>query len=222
MFQKVVAPKLFAWKVAVRGFAMNTRRRLVHGLPFGAIQGRSSGVNHVGLPAGDLDLAERFYVGLLGGEVDFKMDREFIARQHPERLAEIANEPGNIFHLSVAIGNGPTMEFFRVAPEALGCAVCALPEARRTRDQTHPHVALWVSPGDLGRWSKLLTDAGIPIQGPVRQGPPGAASVFFNDPFGNHIELSTLGYLDEVNPDPVDTNKLVYDWQHNPRLRAAG
>jgi len=31
------------------------------------------------------------------------------------------------------------------------------------------------------------------VAGPTRPGPPGQASFYFNDPFGNHLELVTLG-----------------------------
>jgi hypothetical protein len=36
------------------------------------------------------------------------------------------------------------------------------------------------------------------LDGPRRLGPPGHASVYFADPFGNLLELATMGYTSRV------------------------
>ena len=57
----------------------------------------------------------------------------------------------------------------------------------------HPHFAFHVSSGDLGKWQRRLTAVGIPFDGPLQLGPPWQASLYFNDPFGNHLELTCMG-----------------------------
>lgn len=209
--KQAVGAKLFASLIAVRSTAGKVKRRIAYSIPMGRIRGRSAGPDHIGLPATDLDLAEKFYVGVLGADVAFKMDREFIRKRVPEKVAELETNPANIFHLSIALGGGPTVEFFIAPAGAPACMVCAS-NAPKPPDQTHPHLALWVKPGDLKRWRDYLESAGVPTQGPVSLGPPGGASVFFNDPFGNHIELTTLGYLDDAPRAQPDVEKLVYRW----------
>jgi catechol 2,3-dioxygenase-like lactoylglutathione lyase family enzyme len=64
----------------------------------------------------------------------------------------------------------------------------------------HPHLALEVSPNDLLAWRARLEAAGIPTDGPRRLGPRGQASLYFNDPSGNQLELTALGF---TGPLPV-------------------
>lgn len=45
-----------------------------------------------------------------------------------------------------------------------------------------------------------LEQRGVPSEGPLQLGPPRQASLYFNDPFGNHLELACLGF---AHPIPV-------------------
>jgi len=76
----------------------------------------------------------------------------------------------------------------------------------------HPHHAFAVPPREMLRWKKKLEDAGVPTFGPTRLGPPGQASLYFNDPFGNHLEIVTQGYLPAIPVGPPDMAALRYDW----------
>ena len=51
---------------------------------------------------------------------------------------------------------------------------------------------------ELLGWRRRLVEQGVPVDGPLRLGPPGHASLYFNDPFGNHLELECMGF-----PEPI-------------------
>ena len=63
-----------------------------------------------------------------------------------------------------------------------------------------------------------LRDAGVPVDGPRRLGPPGHASLYFADPFGNLLELVTLGYQGRVLQGIPEIAKL--GWDAGPELSA--
>src|SRR5579871_3124072 len=77
----------------------------------------------------------------------------------------------------------------------------------------HPHHAFAVSPRQMLRWKERLNRAGVPTFGPTRLGPPGQASLYFNDPFGNHLELVTHGYVPDLPVGPPDMTALAYEWR---------
>jgi hypothetical protein len=53
------------------------------------------------------------------------------------------------------------------------------------------------------------------MAGPTRPEPPGQASFYFNDPFGNHLELVTLDFVASDLPVGVpDRSRLDYRWSH--------
>jgi len=162
----------------------------------GAFEGRVLGVDHLTLPVGDLEVAERFYVGVLGAEVVMKVDREFVRRVMPA-----SKEPERHLHTSVRLGKGPRLDLF---PQEDG-----QPRA----DQAHPHLAFEVRPEDLVELTAALNARGIPTDGPRRLGPPGQASVYFNDPFGNHLELTCMEFAGEVKMGPPDVASYAYEWR---------
>jgi len=79
--------------------------------------------------------------------------------------------------------------------------------------QSHPHTAFKVrNAEDMLRLKEALTANGIPSYGPTRLGPPGQASVYFMDPFGNHLEFETDS-LPDVPVGPPDHSQLRYEWR---------
>ena len=67
--------------------------------------------------------------------------------------------------------------------------------------------------GQALRWMDRLTEHGVIVAGPARPGPLGQASFYFNDPFGNHLELVTVGFVDSVLSVGVpDRSQLDYQW----------
>ncbi len=54
------------------------------------------------------------------------------------------------------------------------------------------HFAFAISRGALIEWREYLEDKGVPLTSEVHW-PQGGVSLFFNDPFGNVLELATPG-----------------------------
>jgi catechol 2,3-dioxygenase-like lactoylglutathione lyase family enzyme len=80
------------------------------------------------------------------------------------------------------------------------------------RRRDHPHVAFAVAPDDLLSFKRLLEAEGVPTDGPRRLGPPGQASLYFFDPFGNHLELTTTGFAGDAAIGPPDPHRLTHRW----------
>lgn len=153
------------------------------------------GFAHITLPVDDLALAERFYVELLGARLLRRFDREAFLTQRPERADE-ADADNSPLHLAVQFPDAPELHLF-------------LQRGRpRITPRPHPHLALDVDHDELDAFVARLTSGGVPVDGPRRLGPPGHASVYFADPFGNTLELVTLGYEGAVAFGPPDVTKL--------------
>lgn len=151
-------------------------------------------VHHLTLPVADLALAERFYVGLLGLALKRRFDRETLLRLRPDRVDEADALDGPL-HLELRCGEVELDLFLRR-------------DHRPGPVRPHPHLAFAVAPADLDAFCARLADAGVPLDGPRRLGPPGHASVYFHDPFGNVLELATFGYPNEVPVGPPDLAAL--------------
>jgi catechol 2,3-dioxygenase-like lactoylglutathione lyase family enzyme len=161
--------------------------------------GKLGHVDHVTIPTADLRIAEEFYVGLLGARIVLRIDQATLTRMG-WTLDEI--ERNHAVHLSVTLGGGPRLDLFEY------------PFGIPPEPAMHPHIALTVAPGKLLPWKKRLMDRGVVVAGPTRAGPPGQASIYFNDPFGNHLELVTIGFVDEqIAIGMPDRSKLNYAWQ---------
>ncbi|MCX4240373.1 VOC family protein [Paraliomyxa miuraensis] len=138
------------------------------------------GISHLTLPVTDLELAERFYIGALGLALERRFDRETFLRLRPDRAAELDVDDGPL-HLQLGCG-GVQLDLFLQREPLRG----PLPP--------HPHLAFDVSPDDLGPLAARVGAFGVPLDGPRRLGPPGHASIYFTDPFGNLLELAAMGY----------------------------
>jgi catechol 2,3-dioxygenase-like lactoylglutathione lyase family enzyme len=170
-----------------------------------AIRGRVRGVDHFTIPVRDLDTAQRFYVDFLGAQLIMRVDEEFLNRVGgvlpPERRAELGG-PNSPVHLSVSfnVEHGPRIDLF-VNP------------TWRPPLNPHPHWAFAVAPDELVRLRDALSAAQIPSDGPRRLGPPGQASVYFLDPFGNLLEFATWEFVGEIPVGAPNLSKLPYEWQ---------
>lgn len=167
-----------------------------------AFQGRVRGVDHFTIPVREIALAERFYLGLLGAELVMRVDEELLSRFSgplpPERRAEL-HGPNTPIHTSVCFGQGPRIDLF-------------LNATYRASPLPHPHYAFAVLPEDLSSLRDALNQAGVPTDGPRRLGPPGQASLYFNDPFGNHLEFTAMGYMEPIPVGAPDLSRLEYQW----------
>ena len=171
----------------------NAWARVRHRLGFGP---RIFGLDHVTIPCRDLQVAEDFYVGVLGARVMLRIDEAFL-----RRVGRFADAEAGAIHTSIVFSGGPRLDLF-IQPDGQPPALAG-----------HPHHAFAVSPSEMVRWKKRLNEAGVPTFGPTRLGPPGQASLYFNDPFGNHLEVVTQGFVPDIPVGPPDMAALIYEWR---------
>ena len=148
---------------------------------------RLRGVEHLTIPVADLAVARRFYCDVLGGAVLMTVDDEMLRRFNRPPAPD--NGEGS-HHVSVYLGGATRVDLFlqHTGQPALTIG--------------HPHYAFAVPARDLLAWQRRLSEAGVPIDGPLQLGPPGHASIYFNDPFGNHLEITCLGFSGAVEHRP--------------------
>lgn len=157
---------------------------------------RVFGLDHVTIPCRDLQVAEDFYVGLLGARVMMRIDEAFL-----RKVGRFEDADAGAIHTSVVFSGGPRLDLF------------IQPDGQPPPLAGHPHHALAIGPGAMLRWKKRLNDAGVPTFGPTRLGPPGQASLYFNDPFGDHLELVTRGFVPDIPVGAPDLATLAYEWR---------
>ncbi|HEY8091213.1 MAG TPA: VOC family protein [Polyangiaceae bacterium] len=171
----------------------NVWARLRHRVGFGP---RVFGLDHVTLPCKDLRVAEEFYIGLLGARVLMRVDAAFL-----RKVGRHADADAGAIHTSIVFSTGARLDLF------------IQPDGQPPPLAGHPHHAMAIGPGAMLRWKKRLNDAGVPTFGPTRLGPPGQASLYFNDPSGNHLELVTHGFVPDIPIGPPDMETLAYEWR---------
>jgi catechol 2,3-dioxygenase-like lactoylglutathione lyase family enzyme len=162
-------------------------------------RGKLLHLDHVTVPVTDLRVAEDFYVGLLGAQVVLRLDAVLLQRIGWS-LDDI--EKNAAVHLSLTLGGGPRIDLFEY------------PVGRPKQEAPmHPHTAFFVAPGAFLKWKHRLEKRGVIVAGPTRPGPPGQASFYFNDPFGNHLEIITVGSVNyELSVGVPDRSGLDYAW----------
>jgi catechol 2,3-dioxygenase-like lactoylglutathione lyase family enzyme len=153
------------------------------------------GVAHFTLPVGDLQLAEQFYVELLGARLVQRFDRATFLRVAPQRAAE-ADADNSPLHLTITIGDSPQLDLFLQRGHT-----------RRT-PAPHPHLAFDVAGAELDAFHARLRAANVPCDGPRRLGPPGQASLYFADPWGQLLELVATDYAGATLLGPPDASRL--------------
>lgn len=147
-------------------------------------RGKIAGIDHLTLPVHDLEIAERFYTNILGAKVIFRTE---LSRPMP--------------FIAITIGDSPAIDLF------------LQPWGQPALNQPHPHLAFKVRGEDLVDLKEWVAVNGIPTAGPVQFGPPGYASLYFNDPFGNHLELHAIDFAGELSMEPLEMEKLTYEWR---------
>jgi catechol 2,3-dioxygenase-like lactoylglutathione lyase family enzyme len=156
---------------------------------------RIGALDHVTIPVRDLGLARRFYCEVLGAAYAMTVDDETF-RRFGRPPAEDGGDGSH--HISVYLGGATRIDLFlqrsgQPAPTA-----------------GHPHFAFHVPPRHLLKWKALLDSHGVPTEGPLQLGPPGQASLYFNDPFGNHLELACLGFSKPIPVRPPVMSDIVW------------
>jgi catechol 2,3-dioxygenase-like lactoylglutathione lyase family enzyme len=172
---------------------MNLWARARHRFGFGP---RVRHLDHVTIPCRDLRVAEDFYIGLLGARVLMRIDQAFL-----RKVGRFDDADKGAIHTSIVFSGGARLDLF------------VQPDGQPPPKAGHPHIAFHVPPAELLGWRERLNAAGVPTYGPTQLGPPGQASLYFNDPSGNHLELVTHGFVPEIPVGPPDMNALAYKWR---------
>jgi catechol 2,3-dioxygenase-like lactoylglutathione lyase family enzyme len=151
--------------------------------------------DHVTIPVHDLDEACRFYCDILGATYFTKVDDETFrrfGRPPAPRNGEGAH------HVSLYLGGPTRLDLFFQT------------RGQPSSEIGHPHIAFEARPSDVLYWKERLQSSGIPVEGPLQLGPPGQASLYFNDPFGNHLEITCMGFWKDVQVRPPSMPDLVW------------
>jgi catechol 2,3-dioxygenase-like lactoylglutathione lyase family enzyme len=156
---------------------------------------RLRGIDHLTIAVADLETARRFYCDVLGGSLFMTVDDAALARFG---RPPAANGGEGAHHLSVYMGGRARVDLFK---QQTGQPAPTI---------GHPHYAFAVPPRELLGWCRRLVDSGVPVEGPLRLGPPGQASIYFNDPFGNHLELTCMGFAGAVEQRPPVPMRLSW------------
>ena len=161
-------------------------------MTYETIADRIQELHHLAWPVADVERAEQFYTQVLGAQVTRR-------RTDPEL---VKTDPRRATHISIQLGQAPRIDLF---PQEQPLGAEELP---------HPHVAFDVPPDEFLECARLLTEHGVGHSGPVRQGPPGSASIYFDDPDGNHLEIVCHGYPDDapITLGPPDRERMRYAW----------
>jgi catechol 2,3-dioxygenase-like lactoylglutathione lyase family enzyme len=182
--------KMIARVFEVRAASIRLRRSL------GLLGRLNVGVlDHITIPVHDLDRAREFYCGVLGAAYAMTVDDETF-RRFGRPPAPNGGEGSH--HISVYFSGTTRVDLFlqrsgQPAPAA-----------------GHPHFAFRVSPGQILRWKDRLAAHGVPTDGPLQLGPPGQASLYFNDPFGNHLELECMGFTRKIPVRPPSMASVAW------------
>jgi len=164
------------------------------------LRGLTKGIDHVTLPVLDLGIAEQFYVGVLGAELIERFDAAQFLKYRPERRAELDDPTNSPLHISLQLGGTTRLDLF------------LQPYGQPAITQPHPHIAFEIAAAELDAAARHLTASGIPVDGPRRLGPPGQASLYFLDPFGNKLELVTTTYHREIPVGAPSWTQLAYSF----------
>ena len=119
-----------------------------------------AGLRHLALNARDLDEMKRFYVDVLGFEVEWEPDADNV-------------------YLSSGIDN---LALHRSTPLEASRST--------TEGSRLDHFGLIVrSPADVDAWAAFLESRGVAIDAPPRTHRDGARSCYFKDPDGNSVQI---------------------------------
>ncbi|MBV9946834.1 MAG: VOC family protein [Myxococcales bacterium] len=156
---------------------------------------RLRALDHVTIPVHDLAAARAFYCDVLGAEYMMTIDAAALARfGRPPAPAD----GDGVFHVSVLLAGSTRLDLFQQRSGQPGVT------------QGHPHYAFRVPPRDILRWKALLEAHHVPTEGPLQLGPPGQASLYFNDPSGNHLEICCLGFSGAIPVRPPEMTGLTW------------
>ncbi|HWW21654.1 MAG TPA: VOC family protein [Steroidobacteraceae bacterium] len=175
---------------AAYSWATRMKRVLRH-----AFQPRVGAPDHVTIAVRDLDVARRFYCEVLGAEHFMTIDDETFRRFG---RPPAPNKGEGSHHVSVYPGGSTRIDLFLQQGGQPAAAA------------GHPHYAFKVPARHLLKWKARFEQRGIPSEGPLQLGSAGQASLYFNDPFGNHLELVCLGFAHPIPVRPAVMTSVIW------------
>lgn len=191
---KLIALGVAAWTLSLRA------RRVLAGLG----SPRLHGLDHVTIPVHDLAVARRFYCDVLGAIHMLTIDDAALQRYGRPPAPDGGD---GVHHVSVLLGGQTRVDLFLQR------------EGQARAELGHPHHAFRIAPGQMLAWKRRLESRGVPTEGPLQLGPPGQASLYFNDPSGNHLEVTTMGYTGAIEVGAPRMSRLTYTYA--PEAEAA-
>jgi catechol 2,3-dioxygenase-like lactoylglutathione lyase family enzyme len=163
---------------------------------------RLTGIDHVGLACRDPDVSGEFVRQVLGGVELFRAGYD----EEDRRL-------GRLRHIFYHVGQ----TLVEVVEQEDGQGY---PDKHSAN--TNPHWSFGATPDGLAQFIEHLRAEGIPFDGPRSHRGVTAVSVYFVDPDGNHLEVTTwspipVGLMD-LKPmgGPygfIPWEKLAHDWR---------
>ena len=134
------------------------------------------GLRHLALGVRQLEAMKRFYVDLLGFDVEWEPDADNVYLSSGiDNLA---------LHRSTPLTAG------RSTPLTTGRATSLEASGSTTEGSRLDHFGLIVrSPADVDAWAAFLESRGVTIDAPPRTHRDGARSCYFKDPDGNSVQI---------------------------------
>lgn len=157
---------------------------------------RLGALGHITIPVRDLAIAREFYCDVLGAAYSMTVDDETF-RRFGRPPAQNGGEGAH--HVSVYFAGATRVDLFLQR------------SGQPPATSGHPHIAFRVAPRHLLKLKARLESRGVPTDGPLQLGPPGQASLYFNDPFGNHLELECLGFSKVIPIRPPAMANLTWE-----------
>ena len=134
------------------------------------------GLRHLALGVRQLEAMKRFYVDLLGFDVEWEPDADNVY---------LSSGIDNL-----ALHRSATLTTGRSTPLTAGRATSLAASGSTTEGSRLDHFGLIVrSPADVDAWAAFLESRGVTIDAPPRTHRDGARSCYFKDPDGNSIQI---------------------------------
>lgn len=162
---------------------------------FGMLRPRVHHLDHITIPVHDLEQARRFYCDLLGATLLMTIDDAALARFGRPPAPDRGD---GVHHHSFYLAGSTRIDLFLQR------------DGQTPALRGHSHFAFRVAPRRMLAWKRRLEALGIPVDGPMRLGFPGQASLYFNDPSGNHLELVCHGYGPELETRAPELARLLW------------
>ncbi len=190
--RQLIQNKLIGFGFAAWTLALRARRVLGSlGSP------RLRGIDHITIPVHDLAVARRFYCEILGAIHMMTIDDAALQKYG---RPPAPNQGNGVHHVSVLLGGQTRIDLFLQS------------DGQAKAELGHPHYAFRIPPAEMRVWKQRIESRGIPTEGPLQLGPPGQASLYFNDPSGNHLEVTTMGYTGAIEVGAPRMSRLSYTY----------